>query len=189
MHGCAEVLLKRGELPLIGRHNELNAAAAAAAAYAFGADPESVRRGLKTARPVEHRIEFVRSKDGVDFYNDSKSTNMVATMTALDSFAGDVILLFGGRPKKESFASLAERIPRPVKAIIVFGEAVSKLREELGSELPLSVARDLPGALTLARSMAKPGDTVLLSPGCTSFDQFRNFEERGTAFKLMVRDL
>ena len=187
VHGCGEMLVPRGELPLIGRHNELNAAAAAAAAYAFGADAASIRRGLQAARPVEHRIEFVVSENGVDYFNDSKSTNMVATMTALDAFADNVILLFGGRPKKESFAPLAERIPHPVKAIIVFGEAVPKLREELRSRLPVREVRDLAEAVSLARHLSKPGDTVLLSPGCTSFDQFKNFEERGTTFKVMVK--
>jgi UDP-N-acetylmuramoylalanine--D-glutamate ligase len=146
----------------------------------------AIRRALRTAKPVEHRIEYVTSREGVAYFNDSKSTNMVATMTALDAFAGDVILLFGGRPKKESFAPLAGRFGRPIKKLIVFGEAVSKLMSELPAGLPVDSAEDIAGALALARTVARAGDTILLSPGCTSFDQFNNFEERGRLFKALV---
>jgi UDP-N-acetylmuramoylalanine--D-glutamate ligase len=184
--GRRETLLERRDLPLTGRHNELNALAAAAATLALGVPLDAVREGLRTAKPVEHRIEFVTDLGGVAYYNDSKSTNMVATMTALDSFEQGVILLFGGRPKKESFAPLAERIHRPIKRIVVFGEAIFKLRDELPAGLPVDEAADLSGAVDLARRAAQPGDTVLLSPGCTSFDQFNNYEERGREFKSLV---
>jgi len=111
---------------------------------------------------------------------------MVATMTALDSFDCDVILLFGGRPKKESFAALARRFGSPIKRLIVFGEAIPKLLAELPPGLPVETAEDLNSALAAARSAARAGDTILLSPGCTSFDQFHNFEERGRLFKALV---
>jgi UDP-N-acetylmuramoylalanine--D-glutamate ligase len=186
VNGREEILIPRAELPLPGRHNELNALAAAAAASNFGADLDSIRRALRSATPVEHRIEFVRRLDGVSYFNDSKSTNMVATMTALDSFEKNVILLFGGRPKKESFAPLATRIPNPVKRLVVFGEAVAKTQGELPAGLPVDYVTDMEHALAAARTHAQAGDTILLSPGCTSFDQFNNFEERGQVFKSLV---
>jgi UDP-N-acetylmuramoylalanine--D-glutamate ligase len=135
---------------------------------------------------VEHRIEFVAKRDGVAWYNDSKSTNMVATMTALDSFKGDVILLFGGRPKKESFAPLATRYGKPLRHLIAFGEAAAKVTAEVPAAAWLETATGLDAAVTRARALARPGDTVLLSPGCTSFDEFNNFEERGRVFKSLV---
>jgi UDP-N-acetylmuramoylalanine--D-glutamate ligase len=187
VHGHEEMILPRSEFPLPGRHNELNALAAAAAVHAMGADLTAIRQALRRATPVEHRIEFVTTMNGVTYYNDSKSTNMVATMTALDAFAVNVILLFGGRPKKESFAPLAQRIPHPVKKIIVFGEAVEKLRRELPPDLPVASVRDLPQAVALAQETAMVGDVILLSPGCTSFDQFASFEERGRTFKALVK--
>jgi UDP-N-acetylmuramoylalanine--D-glutamate ligase len=187
--GNETVLLERNELPLPGIHNELNSLAAAAAAYHYGASLDAIRASLREAVPVEHRIEFVVNRDGIAYFNDSKSTNMVATMTALDSFESNVILLFGGRPKKESFAPLATRFGKPVKALVVFGEAVAKVRNEVPSNSAVVFARDLEDALKLARETARQGDTILLSPGCTSFDQFNNFEERGRVFKSLVRNL
>ncbi len=185
--GREQTLISRSEFPLIGHHNELNAVAAAAAAYHFGAGLDAIRQALRAATAVEHRIEYVLTRDGIAYYNDSKSTNMVATMTALDSFNSNVILLFGGRPKKESFSPLANRIPSPVKKLIIFGEAVPKLHDDLPSGLPVEEAVNLEAAFTLARRSAQEGDTVLLSPGCTSFDEFNNFEERGRVFKALVK--
>jgi UDP-N-acetylmuramoylalanine--D-glutamate ligase len=188
-NGKVAVLLKSAELPLIGVHNRMNALAAAAAAYSFGIKLEPIRNSLQQAKAVEHRIEFVAVKDGVTYVNDSKSTNMTATLTALDAFPKNVILLFGGRPKKESFTSLAKRFPCPVKAMIYFGEAREKIRAELAADLPMEETDDLHEALLRARSIARSGDTVLLSPGCASFDQFTNFEERGRIYKSYVSEL
>jgi UDP-N-acetylmuramoylalanine--D-glutamate ligase len=184
--GQSEILLPRSEFPLQGRHNELNALAAAAAAHAFGAPLKAIRTALKKAQAVEHRIEYVTEHAGVAYYNDSKSTNMVATMTALDSFEKNVILLFGGRPKKESFRPLSDRFGKPLKALIVFGEAVAKVRDDLPTGTARTEVANIEEALQAARRIAKPGDTILLSPGCTSFDQFNNFEERGRIFKSLV---
>ena len=187
--GKDRLLMPRAALPLIGRHNELNALAAAAAAFAFGAPIDAIRNALRDAKPVEHRIEFVAEKKQVRYVNDSKSTNMIATQTALNAFARDVILLFGGRPKKESFAPLAERFSRPVKQYIVFGEATAKIKAELPKNLPIEYTDTLSNAVLQASGLARPGDTVLLSPGCTSFDQFNNYEERGRLFKACVEAL
>ena len=182
-----EVLIERGELPLVGRHNELNALAAAAAARQMGASVTAIREALRRSQPVEHRIEFVGVFGGAAYYNDSKSTNLTATLTALDSFERNVILLFGGRPKKESFSPLTLRYGRPVSILIAFGEAAPKVRREVPEEYPMIVTENLSTAVAKAREIAGDGDIVLLSPGCTSFDEFTNFEERGRVFKSLVR--
>jgi UDP-N-acetylmuramoylalanine--D-glutamate ligase len=184
--GKAQLILDRKKLPLVGRHNELNALAAAAAAYSFGVDIGTIGEALHTAKPVEHRIEFVTDRRGVRYINDSKSTNVVATQTALDAFENNVILLFGGRPKKESFGPLRKRFFNPIKAMVVFGEAVNKARAELTGNLPIQYRESLRDAVETATAMARPGDTILLSPGCASFDQFKDYEERGRLFKSFV---
>ncbi|MBI5059875.1 UDP-N-acetylmuramoyl-L-alanine--D-glutamate ligase [candidate division KSB1 bacterium] len=186
--GNIEIILNRDEFPLPGRHNALNALAAAGAAVSFGCSVAAIRQGLRSARAVEHRIEFVAERSGIRYFNDSKSTNLIATMTALDSFASNVILLFGGRAKPESFAPLAERLGKPLKSIIAFGESRQKLSQELPDEFPVKTTDDLASALVIARSEAVAGDTILLSPGCASFDQYRDFEQRGTEFKNLVRE-
>ncbi len=184
--GAEVAILSRSEFPLVGKHNELNASAAIAAASRFGADLPAIQAALRAAQPVEHRIEFITERNGVAFYNDSKSTNMVATMTALDSFKDSVILLFGGRPKKESFAPLATRFGNPIRHLIAFGEAVPKIQAELPDSPNIETVADMHTAVAKAKIIARSGDTVLLSPGCTSFDQFNNFEERGTVYKSLV---
>lgn len=185
--GHEDILLERDELPLVGRHNATNALAAAAAAMNIGASTSAIRDALRQAKPVEHRIEFVGKFGGVSYYNDSKSTNLIATLTALDSFESNVILLFGGRPKKESFSPLASRYGRPVKTLIAFGEAAPKVRNDVPKEYPIALAECLATAVGKAREIACEGDVVLLSPGCTSFDEFSDFEHRGLLFKSLVR--
>jgi UDP-N-acetylmuramoylalanine--D-glutamate ligase len=189
IQGRPERFLARGQLPLAGRHNALNALAAAAATHSFGIDIDAIRAGLMSAHPVEHRIEYVTTKCDVQFFNDSKSTNLIATQTALDSFDQNIILLFGGRPKLESFAPLQNRFPVPVKRMLVFGEASSKVKAELASTLPIDFVADISAAVERARAVAVSGDVVLLSPGCASFDQFRDYEERGRIFKNLVNNL
>jgi UDP-N-acetylmuramoylalanine--D-glutamate ligase len=184
--GKTQLILDREKLPLVGRHNELNALAAAAAAFSFGVDIRTIGEALHMAKPVEHRIEYVTDRSGVHYINDSKSTNVVATQTALDAFEKNVILLFGGRPKKESFAPLRKWFFNPIKAMVVFGEAVSKARAELTGNLPIQYRESLRDAVETAAAMARSGDTILLSPGCASFDQFKDYEERGRLFKSFV---
>ncbi|MDD5087783.1 MAG: UDP-N-acetylmuramoyl-L-alanine--D-glutamate ligase [bacterium] len=182
-----ELLIERDEFPLVGRHNELNALAAAAAAMSVGARVTAIREALRQAKPVEHRIEFVGTFGGAAYYNDSKSTNLTATLTALDSFERNVILLFGGRPKKEPFAPLALRYGRPINALLAFGEAAPKVRRDVPEDYPMILTETLSAAVARAREIAGEGDIVLLSPGCTSFDEFTNFEERGRVFKSLVQ--
>lgn len=187
LNGNEDILIERDEFPLVGCHNETNALAASAAATSAGASVVAIREALRHARPVEHRIEFVGDFGGVRYYNDSKSTNLTATLTALDSFKQNVILLFGGRPKKESFAPLASCYGHPVKILIAFGEAAQKVRHDLPEEYPVILTENLSEAVAKVREIACEGDIVLLSPGCTSFDEFSDFEHRGRTFKSLVR--
>lgn len=180
------LIIERSEYSLPGAHNALNALAAAAATIAFGVEIDAVRKGLQDAQAVEHRIEFVGEIRGVRYYNDSKSTNLIATLTALKSFERNVILLFGGRPKVESYRPLANKFPLPIKKMVVFGEAIDQVKSELPPELPVVYTRDFTAAVQQAHQFASHGDVVLLSPGCASFDQFRDFEERGRTFKSII---
>lgn len=183
------VLIRENEWTLPGRHNLMNAAAAAAACSALGLTDSQIRAGLLVAKPVEHRIEFVREYNGVRFYNDSKSTNLAATMTAIAAVPSPIILLFGGRAKKESFAPLSALLDGPIHLIIAFGEAREKILHEVGPHARLFSAETMSEALRLASAEASAGDSVLLSPGCASFDQFDNFEKRGEVFKSLVMSL
>ncbi|PTQ54779.1 MAG: UDP-N-acetylmuramoylalanine--D-glutamate ligase [Hydrogenibacillus schlegelii] len=172
-----------------GRHNVENAMAAAAAASALGVPPAAIRRAVEAFTGVEHRLEFVRELDGVRFYNDSKATNPGAVVRALEALGGPVILLAGGLERGESFAPL-----RPfwqdgtIRRMIVFGETAGRLRTEAAESgfFAVAPARTLEEAVAIAWREARPGETVLLSPGCASWDQFRSFEERGRRFKAAV---
>ncbi|MBU0692898.1 UDP-N-acetylmuramoyl-L-alanine--D-glutamate ligase, partial [bacterium] len=187
----SEVLfsIQEKSIPLLGLHNRLNAAAAAAAAHCFGADFASIEYCLKHAKPVEHRLEFLRELNGIRFVNDSKSTNMVATNAAVQSLESPILLLFGGRPKKESFQKLNEHLATKIRHLFLFGEAAPIVSGQIESENKYTILGTMKEALTAAYAAAKSGDTILLSPGCASFDQFPNFEERGRIFKSLVADL
>ncbi len=184
-----QLVLQSREWSLIGTHNLLNAAAAASAATCFGINHSVIRDSLKKAVPVEHRIEYVREYDGIHFINDSKSTNLAATLTALEAVQGEVILLFGGRPKKESFAQLSHLLGTKICFLVAFGEAQQKVREEVGNRSLVMFADTLNQAMEKALSVVKAGQIVLLSPGCASYDQFQNFEQRGACFKKLVQAL
>ena len=180
-----EPLIATGELALRGAHNRSNAMAAAAVCLARGVDADAVRDGLRTFSGVEHRLEEVATIDGVLYVNDSKATNVDSTLVALASFAGTPVhLILGGRGKGQDFAPLREPAVAGCASVELIGEAAPALRDVLGD-----IARDcgdLEHALDAARAAAKPGDVVLLSPACASFDQFEDFEARGRAFKELV---
>ena len=180
-----EPLIAVGELRLRGAHNRQNAMAAAAACLARGVDIDAVRDGLRTFGGVEHRLEEVATVDGVLYVNDSKATNVDSTLVALESFAGTPVhLILGGRGKGQDFAPLRDPVAAGCASVELIGEAAPALRDVLGA-----AARDcgdLERALAAARSAARPGDVVLLSPACASFDQFDDFEDRGRAFKALV---
>jgi UDP-N-acetylmuramoylalanine--D-glutamate ligase len=176
------------ELLIKGDHNVSNALAAAAAAHACGADTEALRAGLVSFEPIEHRLEPVGELDGAEYYNDSKATNVDAVLKALTAFSDrSLVLLLGGRAKGTSFDELAAAVAACDCNAVAFGEAgpeISRALESVGASSAL--ASDLAAAFTTARATARPGDAVLLSPACASFDEFANYRERGQAFKSMV---
>ncbi|MBW3653388.1 MAG: UDP-N-acetylmuramoyl-L-alanine--D-glutamate ligase [Actinobacteria bacterium] len=175
-----EPLIAHDEIRLRGAHNRANAAAAAAIALARGIDRDAVRAGLRTFAGVEHRLEEVARTGGVLFVNDSKATNVASTLVALASFPSDVRvhLILGGQGKGQSFAPLRGRAHRTY----LIGEDAERIGREAGGEQ----CGDLATAVARARAAAAPGDVVLLSPGCASFDQFTDFEARGRAFRGLV---
>jgi len=188
-HGGRDVVLVRAdELPIRGEHNVSNALAASAAALAAGADPDSVREGLRTFQPVAHRLEPVGEVRGAEYFNDSKATNPDAVNKALTAFDDrPLIVLLGGRNKGNDFRGLAEAVAARCRAAVLFGEAGPEIAQAFAEgSLPLVVAGDLAAATHAANDLARPGDVVLLSPACASFDEFSNYEERGERFRDLV---
>jgi UDP-N-acetylmuramoylalanine--D-glutamate ligase len=184
----------RDELPaephIPGPHNRENAAAATAAARAAGIDDGAIAEGLATFAGVPHRIELVRELRGVRYVNDSKATNVAATLRALASFPGARLhVILGGRGKHESYEPLAAAFGPGDRAYVI-GEAADEIGRSLGAAgVPVVNALNLEDALVAAASAAAPEDVVLLSPACASFDQFRDFEARGDAFRSLVEEL
>ncbi|MFL5970229.1 MAG: UDP-N-acetylmuramoyl-L-alanine--D-glutamate ligase, partial [Gaiellaceae bacterium] len=178
--------------PLIpGLHNRENAAAATAAARAAGLADDAIGEALMRFPGVEHRLELVAEIDGVRYVNDSKATNTTAARRGIQAYAGQPLrLILGGSLKGESFAELAESLPASVRSIDLIGEATDQLAAALGrAGRPYRRSGDLAGALGVAAGEAEAGDVVLLSPACASYDQFRDYEERGETFRRLVRDL
>jgi UDP-N-acetylmuramoylalanine--D-glutamate ligase len=178
--------------PLIpGEHNRENAAAATAAARAAGIGDDAIADALRTFPGVEHRLELVAELDGVRYVNDSKATNAAAARRGIAAYAGTPLrLILGGSLKGESFDELAEGLPPSVRSIDLIGEATEQLAAALGrAGRPYRRSGDLATAVGAAAGDAEPGDVVLLSPACASFDQFANFEERGETFRRLVKDL
>jgi UDP-N-acetylmuramoylalanine--D-glutamate ligase len=179
-----------GRIALHGEHNRQNGMAAAAICLARGIEAEAVATGLSDFPGVPHRLERVGTVDGVAYVNDSKATNVPSTIVALRSFPDGVHLILGGRGKEQDFSPLAELVGRRCRAVYLVGEAGADIARALsGVDLKLIVAGDLAAAVTAARQEARPGDTVLLSPACASYDQYRDFEERGAHFRALVEKL
>ncbi len=175
--------------PLIpGAHNRENAAAATVAARAAGATEEEIARALRDFPGVAHRLEPVAERDGVLFVNDSKATNVAAALRAVAAYDRPLLLIAGGRAKGESFEPLAAAARGRVEHAFLIGEAAPELADALG-DVPHETSGDLGSAVAAAAGAAKPGDVVLLSPACASYDQFRDFEERGDEFRRLVNDL
>ncbi|MEK6277662.1 MAG: UDP-N-acetylmuramoyl-L-alanine--D-glutamate ligase [Actinomycetota bacterium] len=185
-----EPLIAAAELPLRGAHNQQNAMAAAAAALAMGLDRDAVREGLRSFRGVPHRLERVAEVGGVEFYNDSKATNVSAALAALRSFEGGVHAILGGEPKGEPFAPLLGPVRERCAACYLIGEAAGQLAAELEpAGVPLHRCEGLEDATLRAAKAASAGEVVLLSPACASFDAFRDFEQRGERFRELVERL
>ena len=180
-------LLAAGEISLPGEHNRANAMAAAAACLARGIDADAVATGLRTFAGVAHRLELIAVSDGVAFVNDSKATNVPSTIVALRSYAGGVHLIAGGRGKGQDFSALAPVVAQRCAAVYLIGEASAQLASALAaSGVAVYELGDLERALGAAVAGARAGDTVLLSPACASYDQYRDFEARGAHFRVLV---
>jgi UDP-N-acetylmuramoylalanine--D-glutamate ligase len=186
---AAEPVLPVGEIALRGAHNLENVLAAVCAARLAGVPAEAIRSAVASFRAVEHRLEFVTEIDGVAYYNDSKATNVDATIKAMEAFSGGVHLILGGKDKDSDYRLLAPLLAERARAVYTIGAAAEKIEQHL-SEAALAVpvihAETLKHAVEQAGARAERGDTVLLAPACSSFDQFSNYEERGQVFKELV---
>ena len=186
-----EPLVEVGEMQIIGLHNVANAMAGAAAALAFGLTVEEVAAGLKSFPPVPHRYEPVAEIEGVIFINDSKATNVDATLAALSSSDRRLHLILGGSAKGEPFDGLTGPVAEHCRGIYLIGETadeIGRTLEPAGVEI-VRYCEDLEAAVSEAAGAAVPGEAVLLSPACASFDQFKNYEDRGDAFRKLVEEL
>lgn len=181
------------EIPLRGVHNVENVLASGCAAALAGVPLDVARGAVKSFPGVEHRLEFVRCIGGVDYFNDSKATNVDATIKAIESFSCGLWIVLGGKDKGSDYTPLAPLLRARTRAVLLIGAAAGRIRGDLEPALagavPLHDCGDLANALRAAHAMARPGDTVLLAPACASFDQFTSFEHRGRVFKDLVRQL
>ena len=188
-----QLLVRRDELQLLGEHNVANALAAALAVMA--ADPQhasaaarnAIANGLRSFRALQHRLELVGEYGGVQWINDSKATNVSSTLVALQGMTRPYVLLLGGRHKGEPYAALAEPFARRGKVVLAYGEAAEHIERDLGGRVPLErLGSSFDEVMRRARELAAPGDAVLLSPACSSFDMFANYEERGAEFRRLA---
>ena len=189
IHYAGKPFLNVRDIPLRGRHNVENTMAAAGAAHMAGVPLEAIAAAVRTFPGVEHRIEFVRKLGGIDFYNDSKATNVDATMKAIDAFPGGLWIILGGKDKGSDYTVLREPLRKKAKAVLLIGAAAPKIKAHLGDAVRLIEAGTIDEAVRRAYSEATAGDTVLLAPACASFDQFNSYEHRGKVFKELVRGL
>ncbi|MEA5444841.1 UDP-N-acetylmuramoyl-L-alanine--D-glutamate ligase [Gammaproteobacteria bacterium AB-CW1] len=180
-------LVAADRLPLAGRHNQLNLLAALATLELLGYAMDEVLARLETFSGLPHRMQTVPSRDGRRWINDSKATNLGATLAALAGLDAPVVLIAGGQPKGQDFAPLGPALARSARGLVVIGEAADQLSAVAPTDLPLRRAADMPAAVSAAAEMAHEGDVILLSPACASFDQFRDFAARGQAFEQAVQ--
>lgn len=185
-----EIVIGRESISIPGPHNLMNSMAAALSAKALQVEVPKIAEVLRDFEGVEHRIEFVRELDGVKYYNDSKATNVDSLFYALGSFKQPIVLIAGGKDKGNDYKQVLELVKDHVKTLIAVGQGAEKLESYFSSVKPvLSAGFSMEEAVRLARETAKPGDIVLLSPACASFDMFNNYEHRGQVFKELVKGL
>lgn len=191
-HG-KDALLAVDALRIKGKHNWLNALAACALAYAYGIDFKAMREVLKRFSGLPHRCQWVRRINDVEWINDSKGTNVGATVSAIagigDAIAGKIILIAGGQGKGASFDELKHPVETYVRSVVLIGEDARKIEAALNDAVPISLAQSLEAAVAKAQAEARAGDVVLLSPACASFDMFRDFNHRGDDFITAVQAL
>ncbi|MGC2550417.1 MAG: UDP-N-acetylmuramoyl-L-alanine--D-glutamate ligase [Candidatus Sulfotelmatobacter sp.] len=182
-----EIMLA-SEIPLKGAHNLENVLAAVCAGMLMGCTPGKIRQAVRDFKAVEHRLEYVATLRGVDYYNDSKATNVDATIKALESFPANIHLILGGKDKGSDYSVLNDLLRHRVKRVYTIGAAAAKIESQI-KNVEVVHAETLENAVRKANASAEPGDVVLLAPACASFDQFKNYEQRGQVFKEMVRRL
>ena len=182
-----EPIVRVQDIALPGAHNIQNAMATAAVCLACGVDPDAVAAGLRTFAGVRHRLERIAVQEGLTWINDSKATNVASTVVALEAFTAPIRLIAGGRGKQQDFTPLAPLVAEHCRAVYLIGEAAGELADALvGTGVPLHQEGDLEHAVSSARAAGRAGEIVLLSPACASFDQYRDFEERGDHFRALV---
>jgi UDP-N-acetylmuramoylalanine--D-glutamate ligase len=177
------------EIPLKGAHNVENVLAAVCVARLAGVAAEKIRASVASFKAVEHRLEFVKSVKGVEFYNDSKATNVDAAMKAVSSFAGGIHLILGGKDKDSDYTLMTELLKERVKTVYTIGSAAEKIERQLQGVVKMVSAETMQVAVSKAAAAAVSGDVVLLAPACSSFDQFENYEHRGQVFRQLVNEL
>jgi UDP-N-acetylmuramoylalanine--D-glutamate ligase len=183
-------IMQVSEIPLKGAHNLENVLAAVCAGALMGCAPEKIRQAVRDFKAVEHRLEFVARIRGVDYYNDSKATNVDATIKALESFPANIHLILGGKDKGSDYSMLNDLLRQRVKRVYTIGAAAAKIESQIvSSKVEVVHAETLENAVRKANAVAQAGDVVLLAPACASFDQFKNYEQRGQVFKEIVRGL
>ncbi len=187
--GREETLFDRSDVVLPGAHLRGDLLVAAAAARLLGSAPEAIARAVRGFRGVEHVLEHVATLDGVAFYNDSKATNVEAARRSLEAFAQPVVVILGGRYKGGDFEELAPALRDHGRSVIAIGEASERIAAALAPAVPVERCASLGEAVARARAAARSGDVVLLAPACSSFDMFRDYADRGRAFKVEVRRL
>jgi len=182
-------IMKVSEIPLKGAHNLENVLAGVSIGALVGCQPDQIRDAVHNFRAVEHRLEFVLKVAGVDYYNDSKATNVDATMKALESFPANIHLILGGKDKGSDYTVLNDLLRQRVKRVYTIGAAAAKIESQISGAAEIAASQTLENAVRRASELAQPGDIVLLAPACASFDQFQNYEHRGRVFKEVVQSL
>ncbi len=189
LDGQAHEVVRIDQMTIRGVHNAYNAMAAVLTGFLSGVGIASMRATLRNFKGVEHRLELVREFHGVQYYNDSKATNVDSVRYALQAFTNPIILLLGGRDKGNDYAAITSLVQKHVKAIIAIGESAQKVESTFRGIVPVSRAVSMDQAVASASGLAEKGDIVLLSPACASFDWFTNYEHRGRVFKELVNHL
>jgi UDP-N-acetylmuramoylalanine--D-glutamate ligase len=188
-HGKEDRVMKVGEIPLAGAHNLENVLAAVIIARLAGVDATTIAKAVKSFPGVEHRLEFVTEIGGVRYYNDSKATNVDATLKALDAFPGRILIVLGGKDKGSDYTVLQRPLREKAILALLIGAAADKIEKQIAGSVAIERAGTIERAVEAASLAARPGDVVVLAPACASFDQFENYEQRGRVFKQLVRDL
>ena len=184
-----EPLMAASAVPLPGSHNLENVLAAARMALEIGAPMADIANGVASFKAVEHRLEFVRTLRGVRYYNDSKATTPAAALKSIQALEGPLWIILGGKDKGLDFTALREPLAGRTRAALLVGQDAAKIAVQLSGAVPIEQLGTIDAAIRFAAQHAKSGEVVLLAPACTSWDQFKNFEERGRLFKDVVRKL